>query len=121
MELKHLSSYLPYGFKVKFKDQIGIVEGIDKSNLIIKYNDLIFVKHYNLVKPILRPLSDLTANEVSEIPIIIGGLSSFGILNRIIIKPFYHSNGYMLQYLFKNHYDVFGLIEKGEAVDINEL
>jgi len=71
------------------------------------------------VKPILRPLSNLTRKELE-----LEGFDSH------IDYLTYENQGVdwtlkapyiMLEYLFTKHYDVFGLIEKGLAIDINTL
>lgn len=66
LELKHLSPYLPYGVKVSLIDQYGDLEPdliLEIESLGQDYADL--SKGFNTmsihgIKPILRPLSDLT-------------------------------------------------------------
>lgn len=97
--------------------------------------------HYNLskIKPILRPLSDLTKYSVEED--ISGDITLYDYIKKlwfITIREdghFSHSNGdgtctgysykscdySLIQLLLEHHFDVFGLIEKGLAIDINTL
>ena len=126
LELKHLAPYLPFKVKGVVTDKIqeGWLPPNSKVTLIIRYIDIFDgVK----IKPILRPLSDLTKEEGLKI-------SSNGI--------FYKDDGFMIwsksndcytrlnamqtPYWFnllmlEHHFDVFGLIEKGSAIDINTL
>ena len=65
--------------------------------------DLIIVKQW---KPILRPLSDLDLPEDNE----------FNTPENLQGCTFGYVTG-----LISEHYDVFGLIEKGLAIDINTI
>ena len=61
------------------------------------------------VKPILRPLSDLTK------PVLPDGKIPLVELAKI------QNQLQLFQKLYEWHFDIFGLIEKGEAIDINTL
>jgi hypothetical protein len=103
LELKHLAPYLPYGLSIL--DGWGDVRTLDYSYL----NNI----H---CKPILRPLSDLMSGEFMD--------NIISQKERIEIKKLNtcHWLSYnSFQYLLKHHFDVFGLIEKGIAIDINTL
>lgn len=126
LELKHIAPYLPYGVKYlntheDFIEKEGIIH-IDSIGSILKYEFL---------KPILRPLSDLTeeieVNGEKFVPRnkmgLIHDVSGNNILNYrtgeridILSLPYYQ-----IQYLFKWHFDVFGLIPQGLAIDINTI
>ena len=126
LELKHLAPYLPYGLKISNRlyssQSYFIMEG-DNIDGVIRNN-------IEGLKPILRPLSDLTTN------IVVNGemfIPSDRIINKFdgSFDPFTASNyryfdGRDLTLhtwlaLFEWHFDVFGLIEKGLAIDINTL
>ena len=71
-------------------------------------------------KPILRPLSDLTEEYLMD--------SNLGILDQIELERLkekrlgFHNVAYPLAvHLFENHFDVFGLIEKGLAISIHDI
>jgi len=111
LRLKHLAPYLPYGLTViSFHHNIDseeIVEGLNKDEFITDVDTFEFIHG----KPILRPLCDLESEEFEN-----------RILNREYIidkEADADLSYYEWRYLFEEHFDVFGLIEKGLAIDIN--
>lgn len=112
LELKHLVGYLPYGLKVQYKSTY---------NDCLKIRDLeIYNVSYSLLmqdKPILRPLSDLTKEEINMFSI------DFKVMikskKKIDIKNYTTLNE--AEWLFENHFDIHGLIPAGLAIDINTL
>lgn len=120
LELKHLSAYLPYGVKIKF-DTTKRVKFHTMS--ISNINDvLIYTKNY---KPILRPLSDLTKEitvngetfvplQYLSININWYGLEQWKSDHKLMNVEEYNN-------LLSWHFDVFGLIEQGLAININTL
>lgn len=140
LEAKHISPYLPYKLKfwhlklcntqeltrVKIRRDGDILVDIESDTLI--YESSI---NSNFIKPILRPMSDLTkkikVNDVDIIPIE-GMFLPCG--ERGILTSWANENkcwlGTQVSYLvyenlFELHFDVFGLIEKGLAIDINTI
>jgi len=126
LELKHITPYLPYGLKITYKNEVteltglhtnedGIIRG--QSILDIDNDDYPFNSDY--WKPILRPLSDLTRDYVDE------NISPSYLNDKSISFIKNNSRGnftlYQSMYLFEHHFDVFGLIEKGLAIDINTI
>lgn len=161
LELKHIVPYLPYGLKCRVKDKgktkFSELSGIYNDCSCVFFDIIEIQQGFSEVKPILRPLSDLTKEidgvvgivELAKIafPCIVWELEgkhavSSGI-NGIARKKFSYINteltaGFscindayqrdyipnqldLFSYLFENHYDVSGLIEKGLAVDINTI
>lgn len=150
LELKHLAPYLPYGLKViiPYHQEKGIMNlsklskykcWLDNGGSIHLWQE----QYIDKIKPILRPLSDLTKEiehngerfvpkellrEISgafkptddikntfNICIVDGTVTRFSALC-------VHVNQLELfQKLFEWHFDVFGLIDKGLAIDINNL
>jgi len=136
LELKHLSPYLPYGLKVYNKNNkvdltiVGCTHG-----LIIMHNEkysqeFSFDKfqEYNY-KPILHPLSDLTEEiehngkkfvptENKNLIYIKNAVDTklFDIQQLVCVASY---SAY--QKMFEWHFDVFGLIPEGLAIDINTL
>jgi len=124
LELKHLAPYLPYNLIVKseFYSPIKSIE-LTPFELSLMCNTL------HKLKPILRPISDLTKEVECN-----GEKLDFTLFDaetRIIINyqdyrkekinPYSDFKYWEMQVLLKWHFDVFGLIEKGLAIDINTL
>lgn len=135
LKLKHLAPYLPYGLNFIFN--LNDVHGEYKKENRIK---MLTCDSMNLCimigKPILRPLSDLTKEidvhgkrfipidiifpkedykkefdrKVSIVALELQGAIDFS------CTPFC-----IVQKLFEWHFDVFGLIDKGLAIDINSI
>ena len=127
LELKHLTPYFPYklktvGFTKIYPDPI--ITGVLSSNNHVYWNYHGATGAWNLkdIKPILRPLSDLK----KEIDMQGEKVSAYEILPGREREDYENPIlGYWswnaMQILFENHFDVFGLIEKGLAIDINTL
>ena len=131
-ELKHLAPYLPYGLKYK---------GIFNTYELTVYN---FKEAVQEGKPILRPLSDLKSLGDKNIPInshTINQILGYGEIEFSYFKgdlDIIHDSDSDQRYdsdktisfstfetirteLLKGHYDIFGLIDAGLAIDINTL
>lgn len=96
--LQEIDLYMPDKCGVLLEDQS---DKTHYSNLDIK-----------TVKPILRPLSDMTEKEwLKEMP------------DRPALKPGYELNFSATQFnwLLKQGFDLFGLIESGQAIDKTKL
>jgi len=130
LEIKHLSPYLPYGLKIANKS-IKKSEGILSVYIMEINNDndkgienVLFGANQI---PILRPLSDLTKEEKKEMHSRHPNLPNY----QEFYEEFVNEKGLNLsetiieyaamEFLIENHFDVFGLIEKGLAININEL
>jgi len=121
LESKHLAPYLPYGLKVLLVNH----KSLDGKEHIFNMNSInVDVIKGTIRKPILRPLSDL-AGEIERLK----KLSSFSIdegwiedcISKISPADILDFPFGIVQFLFENHFDVFGLIEKGLAININDL
>lgn len=151
LELKHLAPYLPYGLKVINKHQNSISKvyskidgvdfGVDESPVeMFKLNTMWVIERVYI--PILRPLSDLTKEiEVDgdkfvpitellkpDINLEAGNYTLRHIGTTILANDIILINTENLslkyekfQKLFEWHFDVFGLIEKGLAINKNTL
>ena len=142
LEIKHLSPYLPYGLKIQHNGYTEVLEGLSGELCSIAGES--YWNNIADVKPILRLMSDLTSvygdeyiNEHS-INMLIGRNNGYG---DITISQFAKtlcleievddsSSVKQIEFdmiltisnqLFKGHYDVFGLIEQGLAIDINTI
>lgn len=138
LELKHLAPYLPYGLK-GLKISKGNFSCDDDLRTVIELtvSDIgsFLSRSYHIIscKPILRPLSDLNkhitryeknepaynwlSTDVANLFKEDYSIESI-IKNRLTLKTLSFSDA---QALFEMHFDVFGLIEKGLAVNINNI
>lgn len=120
LTLEHLAPYLPYGLGIWFNTSKGVKIHTMSANNI---NDVL---HYTTnYKPILRPLSDLT-KEIEH------NGEKFVPVNELAINPDWikfedwKNDAMLVSYeeaksLLKWHFDLFALIDKNIAVDINTL
>ena len=137
LELKHITPYLPYDISIITDDELK-----NKVSIVDAKNDVLYIfnHHYKLnwVKLLLRPMSDLfetilhngefvcVANLIKEDAFVLhelyydlsfkqnalilqslGEVMDFGKPSKL---PFF-----VIEILFKYHFDVFGLIKKGLA------
>lgn len=139
LELKYIAPYLPYGIrycqkKQSYKDySISFIEKgvISTRGNIDNINNILETDYYF---PILKPISDLSILVKDEFEKYDGIRS--GKADEEIINIFCEENGVdeiienielkslpyeCVEYMFKNHYDFFGLIDEGLAININEL
>jgi hypothetical protein len=140
LELKHLSSYLPHHLSIviddnAIRDMVGL--DFDPYTLWVKYerkhNDIGGAVPINRVKPLLHPLSDLTkeieVNGEKFIPIeeilheinslVVGGEKYSKEEMLIMCNNIYYSEAWITDRLTEWHFDIFGLIDAGLAIDIN--
>lgn len=131
IELKHIVGYLPYKIKVidvsmhenGFRLKHSVKElVITPSNLEIGLKDVDGIKQ----KPILKPLSKITKYELNHLKNLY--FDKEIVTNNISDLCFWWGNTTNLEeiknvfeYLYKEHFDIHGLIEKGLAIDINTL
>jgi len=125
LELKHLAPYLPYGLKVQTSlNEVYILEGLNRENAYLV--GLTYAADIFSIKPILRPMSDYEKIE-NDFDLSTDFDSTYVASNEDLAcintgNATYLSD--MLQvtaFLFANHFDVFGLIPAGLAIDINTL
>lgn len=132
LELKHLAPYLPYGLKVheSFSNRIGELRSLNINGKVNVLHKVIWCFEIEEIKPILRPLSDLT-KELYQHEILIrwgGGLSEKAkvkwlndITDEIKLTAYNALRYDFVELLFEHHFDVFGLIPQGLAISINTL
>lgn len=135
MKIEHAAAYLPYGLKLKGDGRVTyILRGIDEKRLLLKTEEGFYMDYNSGKKPILRPLSDLT-KEITE------NRETFVPLHAVLamcMKGGKHERDFLysvstgltfiesipmwaMQKLLSWHFDIFGLIESGEAIDVNTL
>ena len=140
LELKHLAPYLPYGLKVKTKYGCDTMQTLNEFCVNGDCEEWYSYEGDDELlefKPILRPLTDLT--KMTKI-----GKDNFEPLERLKCIDLGYTDwisnereGWINKYgrerwigvipsalinlLFEWHFDVFGLIDAGLAIDINTL
>jgi hypothetical protein len=129
LEIKHLAPYLPYELKMQVKDY----HGIEYVSQILTTENIGNFINGEECKPILRPLSDLNKEglyiEHLNIETITdeSNIQDLDIYleNWIDSKDTNHHVKFLpyglVNELISEHFDVFGLIPKGLAIDINTL
>lgn len=127
LELKHLAPYQEH--KVKLTDHL--LNKYNISYLSTKRIAFIDINGFGEVqklrweyaggkiKPILRPLSEIEENEIFISVNQSYRYPDFGHFERSVLSG--HADYNLIMELISDHYDVFGLIEKGLAIDINTI
>jgi hypothetical protein len=130
LELKHILPYLPHKLIVK---DFGVLLSLSKSNndAMFDYaaNDGIEVTkgYVESLVPLLRPMSDLfkdivhNGRKVNASILLRNSLESSSVKSGKFLYPLTEPLAmpyFLIQVLFKYHFDVFGLIEKGLAEPI---
>lgn len=142
LELKHLSPYLPYGLKLQFIIREEVVRTGVMTRLLNysheTHPERVAIDNYDsehiwMFKPILRPMSDINSTIETK-----DGDKNFASLLDLIKdedgdwceivyvdqceSPFVLSLVTGVNWwMFENHFDVFGLIDAGLAIDINTV
>lgn len=143
LQINHIAPYLPYGLKCQIDlgqneiivtDSWGLKTGSDYPASY--YNE---GKRYGLmlsqIKPLLRPLSDLYKEIDGEIPVdIIFPKEYYSLIdfyeehNRENQIQSFIKDGLnwcetysFWEYLLSKHFDVFSLIDKGLAINLNSI
>jgi hypothetical protein len=138
LELKQLAAYLPYGLKIMHYNEVLTLQAISPINTRYKIGIGEAFQIMRRLKPILRPLSDLNKKIIiDEKPrILINELCKimerkFDINTQLHqfcnlfieqhewCEPFDYIK--FTSFFFEHHFDVFGLIDAGLAVDINNI
>lgn len=107
LEIKHLAPYLPYGLKCYYPEKLPFSEFFEKK--VEQHTaEMGVISMMGVLKgfskPILRPLCELDVDDEVNTPEYLQGCCYS-----------------YVQKLLSEHFDVFGLIEKGLAIDINTL
>jgi hypothetical protein len=84
-------------------------------------HSLYYCFDYSEIKPILRPLSDMTEEELQECGNMVYDFSGEPELNNHKWKDFEIAAPEQFHWLLARHFDLFGLIEAGLAIDKTTL
>lgn len=136
LTIEHLVPYLPYELKMydSYNDRIETLSSLHTKAdecITLFYKNVGHSRRINEVKPILRPLSDLTKeiefNGEKFVPLEIlsqkDNIYYHDKYMREIISNQQHLKNQLYYYskLFDWHFDVFNLIKNNLAIDINTL
>lgn len=132
IQLNHLASYLPYDFPIKILNHKSDYVGIEHSVITGYYflNERLHVtykggstgKSNNEFMPILRPLSDLLKTykgSATYLDVIEFECSGIKVTSRIDNINYEYLPYQVIRKLLEWHFDIFGLIGKGLAIDVN--
>ena len=123
LELKHLAPYLNYDLQFEGGHWMIGLSNLKRDNYNIHDQRMILCSDKKqgvqtwecfpeIVKPLLRPLSDLTKEK----------LEYFNFVSAPKITDDVGQYSYEFAvYCFENHYDLFFLIEAGLAIDLNTI
>ena len=134
--LKDLCARLPYGVKIYINDtdvdieKVGVLSMVDNDTVIAFTCDDSNTYNYvtiHEVKPYLFPLSSMTKEQLFDVQEILGKNEieiEDGFLR--ILDSDRNTISYLeilalLEWFYKNHFDINGLIEKGLAIDATNL
>lgn len=131
LKTKHLAPYLPYNLKCEVlnsgqEKEIGEMIAVYNDGSACFGNIVESEKGFEYIKPILQPLFndnfDYTIFLMDNFPEEKWADAYNDIMNGVGFGVKIEQIPYELhEFLFENHIDVFGLIEKGLAIDINTL
>ena len=110
--LRDLCSRLPYGVKGVEANTLCSLNTVTRFKSIIK-NIEYKIEHLGF-KPYLFPLSSMTEEQSMEFALLQVNTHKDGFL-------YVCDCANMMKWLLKNHFDIYGLIEKGLAIDATNL
>jgi hypothetical protein len=132
LEIKHVVPYLPYGLEVLVENYNGLKwkQKVTIENYVNYFDKKYINQNIKILNPILRPLSDFQEEQIEEIKAFLNQ-NWCEVYDEFFDELFEHDWRMhiiilmcpyeILQWFFKNHYDVFGLIEDDLAININTL
>ena len=110
--LKDLCSRLPYGIKGNYQNSDD--ELLRKVTIMYRYLEPNGMVMTGDIKPYLFPLSSMTEEQSMEFALLQVNTHKDGFL-------YVCDCANMMKWLLKNHFDIYGLIEKGLAIDATNL
>ena len=126
--LKDLCARLPYDVKVLYDNKVYNIDYVSGTYEEIKLNDIFnYTLNISVVKPYLFPLSSMTSEQLFEVQEILGKNEikiEDGFLR--IVDSDRNTISYLeilalLEWFYKNHFDINGLIPMGLAIDATGL
>ena len=127
--LKDLCARLPYGVKISVDDKVETVQGINILDTVVEYDSWLS-SDIEEVRPYLFPLSNMTEEQYKEWGDLAGEpldeILTRNAKGEIMSTLEHHllvakSSTEPVNYCYKNHFDINGLIPKGLANDCTNL
>ena len=127
--IKDLCARLPYGVKISVDDKVETVQGINILDTVVEYDSWLS-SDIEEVKPYLFPLSNMTEEQYKEWGDLAGEpldeILTRNAKDEIMSTLEHHllvakSSTEPVNYCYKNHFDINGLIPKGLANDATNL
>jgi hypothetical protein len=135
LELKEIVGYLPYGLKGISKEEDLGIETIMGYSVYGTKNNVFFTTNIDeidmvMFNPILQPLSNFESENIDDIKEYLGigqwcvhyedyfdaWFDDAENIDKLVLQAPYE----IMEFFFLNHYDVFGLIEKGLAIAVTK-
>lgn len=126
---KDICARLPYDVKVLYDNKVYNIDYVSGTYEEIKLDDIYtnYTLNISVVKPYLFPLSSMTSEQLFEVQEMLGKNEieiEDGFLR--ILDSDRNTISYLeilalLEWFYKNHFDINGLIEKGLAIDATGL
>lgn len=126
---KDLCARLPYGVKISVNDKVESLQGINILDNVVDYGSFL-VSDIEEVRPYLFPLSNMTEEQYKEWGDLAGEpldeILTRNAKGEIMSTLEHHllvakSSTEPVNYCYKNHFDINGLIPKGLANDATNL
>lgn len=127
--LKDLCARSPYDVKVLYDNKVYNIDYVSGTYEEIKLDDIYtnYTLNISVVKPYLFPLSSMTSEQLFEVQEIMGkneieiGDGFLYILDSDRNTISYLEILALLEWFYKNHFDINGLIPMGLAIDATGL
>lgn len=127
--LKDLCGRLPYGVKIQVNDRVETLEGIGILDNVAEYGSFLSCD-IEEIKPYLFPLSSMTEEQKEELfyNYIHNDIYFDDFTDYFLAGELWHdicvsmtAIPALINWLMKNHFDIYGLIPKGLAIDATGL
>ena len=131
MELKEIVGYLPHKIKAYAKDldQYFTIVPFTPRDLETERTASEFMCYSDKLKPVLRKLETLTKEEINQLKNLVDSSTGYkshivSILKRTDLPLKYIMDKIpfsLIPKLYEWHFDIHGLIDKNEAIDVSSL
>lgn len=136
LQLKHIAPHFPYGLKMTFRvgGKVGVLRAIynyeQETHPVRLLLDGMDSEHIWMFKPILKPIQELDELHAQKLTEFIGKdwCEAYDEYFEAWINDLANTDKLVLQapqpifnYFLSQHFDVFGLIDKGLATSVDDI